>query len=537
MTEGTLKISQMDKGEALDGDEKIEMAQEGQPDSVHVTPEMILDFIRNKHMVINAVTSSRALLPTDIGKLLVATGSNDIKLTVNTGLPNYFWCRLKNKTNGKRLDVEGGTAVVTNPDLLYGVRLGGRAELQPNLGSNEFDLYGDLVPSATKALLLLFHGQSNATRREPKVSTTYPSNLKTFAGFGQASDRTDGGSVTNPIPNTGFETTAAFSEFGNDAEGLASGFAAVASSDYQEILTATPAIGARRYRDLMKGEGPYANLLRSFSYGKSFLLNSSDQIETLITWDQGEAEAVDTITQQQYVDVLTDLVYRFSKDYKFAQHDHANTNLKIMGVQICITAGEGWRNVQNAHLEKAIEGTGYYLAGPRYAYEYETDGTHITGLGKRLFAEYLAHRHQQIKSGSALPVYIVSAVRVGAVITLSYNTIIGNLVIDTTNVPETTTAFPDSKYGFECFVSSVGVSISTVTVSGTEAEITLSSDPAAQVEVRYAQMTWPGGLQSVSGTSSKLARGNIRDSGEYTALHDASSLHNWACHQTILTDV
>lgn len=545
----TLKISQMNKGNALSGEEMLEMAQQGKADSVHVTPDMINDFIRKKHMEIKEVVSSRILLPSDIGCLLVATGNNDIALTVNTGLPTGFWCRLKNKTNGQKFEIVAGTAAISNPEGLFGIGLGGRAELQPTINADEFDLYGDLEPSVTvtNGLLLLLHGQSNATRRAPKVTANYPPNLKTFTGFGQASDRTDGSSITSPIPNTGFESTALFSEFGEDAEGLAAGFANVSSESYQEIITATPAIGARHYRELMKGTGAYSNLIRSFDYGKKFLLQSADQMETLIIWDHGESDAdtsppggggtETTITKQQYLDILSDLVSAFTKDYTFSLNTPSPNNLIIMGVQICVTAGEGWRNVQNAHLEKAIENNGYYLAGPRYAYEYESDGTHITGYGKRLFSEYLAHRYQQVMTGNHLPVYIMSATRSGVYITLTYHTIEGNVVIDQAAVPETTTSFPNSKLGFECFVAGSSVGITSVSAAGNIVTIRLDTDPGAQVEVRYAQMTWPGGSQSVTGSASKLARGNIRDSGEYAALHDASKLHNWACHQTILTDI
>lgn len=397
--------------------------------------------------------------------------------------------------------------------------------------------------AATKSLILMPIGQSNATRRDSQVTLSYPSNLKSFTRYGQHSDRLDGSTVTNPIPNSYFLPTVAYSEFGENKEGIAPGFV-LANNDYDNVITFTPAIGARHFRELMKGTGSWSSMLWGIYNAVNELDGASDNLDIVAILDQGESDADSVppggggsegpITEQQYIDVLTEWTEYFFHDVPLAALNK-QTSTYFIGNQICITNGEGWRNVQNACVDAAQNVTNYYLAGPRYVFPYETDGVHITGEGKRLWAEYIRHRYEDIKSGTALPVFITSATRAGAVITLTYNTISGDLVIDTTNVPETTTRFSDSLYGFEVFDTGVAAAISTITVSGNQATITLSADPGNAVEVRYAQMTWPGGLQDVTGSNSALARGNIRDSGTRTAQYDSSTLYNWACHQSITT--
>jgi hypothetical protein len=393
-------------------------------------------------------------------------------------------------------------------------------------------------PPFGDSLLLLVAGQSNATRRASKVTTSYRSQFYTFNGVNEAVDRVDGQAVQTALPGSYFESLVAFSDFGINSESVAPGYAAVDTHD--TVLTFAPAVGARDYRTLKYGgEGPWEGLIQALQQGKALLTEGdATSIDYVLLWDHGEADADLTgsagaegpITQAEYLAVLQDLVTQYTFCASRALLDVAFTPI-VWGTAPCIVSTDAYRNVQNAHLQAAQTVSGYNLVGPKYAYAHESDGTHITGAGKRLFAEYIAKRVAQ----GGLPVHITSATRSAAVITLNYDTITGNLVIDTTAVPATNTAFPNSLHGFECLVGGTPQTINDVSVSGTQVTITLSADPGAPVLVRYAQQTWPGASQTVSGINSKLARGNIRDSGSHTALQDGSTLYNWACHQYITT--
>lgn len=399
--------------------------------------------------------------------------------------------------------------------------------------------------SGSTGAVLVSYGQSNAARRSPQVTFSYSSSLKCFNSVGnEPIDRTDGFATTYPLAGSWFDTVASFSEFGKNGESYAPGFAS--QSNFGQIITFTGAIGSMHYRNLMTGQGPWTNITMAFRRANSILKAQGIQyISYAMIWDHGEADAdllspsstaEGPITVQQYVDVLSDLVLNAGKTLS-AAINKPNSMPTILGVAPCHAGNDttGFRNVQDAHLTAAKTISGYYLVGPKYAYPHETDGVHITGAGKRLFAEYIALRYQDILNGYSLPVYMTSATRVGAVITVTYNTISGDLVIDTTNVPETTTAYPLSKNGFEFWQGGIGgtqIAVSSVSVSGKTATITLASTPVGAGELRYAQMPWPGGTASVTGITSRLARGNIRDSG-LRAAKDGTSLYNWACHQTI----
>lgn len=399
--------------------------------------------------------------------------------------------------------------------------------------------------SQLSALLLMSFGQSNATRWSPRMTFSYPPSLLTFSGANETVDRSDGLSVGNALDGSVFDAVAPYSEFGKDKEGYAPGFA-VASQGYGAILTHTPAIGGYEYRGLMSGLGAWTNLSNALRMGRKHLLASGyRKIDTLVLWDHGEADAdllppkgtgsEGPITKAEYADVLKDLSTNLFATVRMMHQSPAATAV-LMGVQPCLTPNDGARNVQSAHVEAARTVPGYHLAGPRYAFEYETDRTHIKATGKRRFAEYLALRHQDIVSGVALlPVHAVTAIRAGAVITATFATIQGDLVIDTANVPETSAAFPGSLYGVEYYYGGVQVPVTSVMVAGKVMTVTLSSVPVGAGELRIAQMT-VAGTGSVSGPTSKLSRSCIRDSGSRLAKYDNAPLYNWACHQTISTN-
>jgi hypothetical protein len=396
---------------------------------------------------------------------------------------------------------------------------------------------GDPLP--TNGILLLLYGQSNAKRRASKVTTVYPAKLKRFNGYMETSDRAVVSEVA-PLDGAQYGSMIAYDENSIDAEGWAPGFASVTPA--HTILANTPAVGARDWRELRPGQGPWSNLTQAIQRGVPLVLAAgAATCAPVLIWDHGEADA-DTIppgggsetavSQAEYLGILTQLVAQYRRWSRMALNDDS-IDLDVWGAFPVATPTAAYRDMQNAHLEAAQTVDGYNLIGPKYPYLHDTDGIHITGAGKRYFAEYAALR---IAAGG-LPVHMTGATRVAAVITVAFDTISGNLVIDTTAVPETTTAYVDSKNGFEVLLAGVAQAISTVTVATTNATITLSGDPGGQCVVRYAQQTWPGGAQTVTGVNSKLCRGNIRDSGGTASVLDGTMLYNWAVPQSITTDV
>jgi hypothetical protein len=397
------------------------------------------------------------------------------------------------------------------------------------------------VDEPANGILFLMYGQSNAKRRATKVSLSYPANLYRFNGYMETSDRPVVSEVA-PLDGAQFASLIAYDENSVDAEGWAPGFASV--TDAHTILAYTPAVGARDWRELRPGQGPWSNLVQAIQRGVPLVLaNGAETCDLVMIWDHGEADADTTppggggsetaVTQAEYLGILTQLVAQYHRWVQLALND-ISLEPDIWGSFPVATPTDGQRNVQNAHLQAAQTVNGYNLIGPKYPYLHDTDGVHILGSGKRFFAEYAALRIVQ----GGLPVHMTSATRTAAVIVVAFDTISGNLVIDTTAVPETTTAYANSKNGFEVLLAGVAQTISTVTVATTNATITLSGDPGGVVVVRYAQQTWPGGTQTVTGVNSKIPRGNIRDSGSTLSTFDGTTaLYNWAVPQSISTNV
>ena len=402
------------------------------------------------------------------------------------------------------------------------------------------DVPGVVIPPqvSTDAVLLLLFGQSNSKRREGNVTTSYPAGLRMFTGGAQASDRVDGRPESNPMAGSWFASTAPFSEAGNDGESWAPGYMSGAGAN--DVLALSVGLGGRHFRELRNGTSPWSNLAQALQVGPEVSVAAGTAAPDIVAiWDQGEADG-DTsapgggtsealITQAEYVEVLDELLDSYRMTYRLARQEPTATP-DIWITQIVQNTTVGHSAVRDAQLEAATTTSGLNLIGPKYAYL--TDGTaiHLLGSGHRLYAEYAAMR---VAEGGD-PVYATSAARAGAVITLAYNTISGDLVIDETAVPETTTSFPQSVNGFEAFVAGVQVGIASVTVSGTAVTITLDVAPLGPAEIRYAQMLTPTGNVTVTGVNSMVARGNLRDSGTRTAA-DSSTLYNWACHQTITT--
>jgi len=158
----------------------------------------------------------------------------------------------------------------------------------------------------------------------------------------------------------------------------------------------------------------------------------------------------------------------------------------------------------------------YYLAGPCYQYDDVGDGTHLTSESYRRLGEYLGHKMKQIEADSEWrPLYITSAVRSGAVITLTYNNPTGSaLVFDTTRI-----AAQDNQ-GFEIGGNSVNISDVSI-INNTTVEVTMATPGPCTL------------LYGVS-TSTLDKRGNLRDSESAVSAYNGEELSNWACKQSVV---
>jgi hypothetical protein len=154
--------------------------------------------------------------------------------------------------------------------------------------------------------------------------------------------------------------------------------------------------------------------------------------------------------------------------------------------------------------------TKIFLVTPKYIFNYQTDGIHLTAADEKLLGQYYAKALASILSGAGWkPLWPISATRSGSVITIVFNVPKGDLALDTSLVVN------PGNYGFEYTdASGSPPAISSVQVTARDTvKINLASTPSgSSKKVRYA-------FTGVSGNNAGRltgARGCLRDSdGNY----------------------
>lgn len=177
--------------------------------------------------------------------------------------------------------------------------------------------------------------------------------------------------------------------------------------------------------------------------------------------------------------------------------------------------------------DAAKDNADVYLVCPKYMLEYDTSGLHLTPAGYRRLGEYYAKAIDAVvtDSGTWTPLQPATCTRVGAVVTLTFDIPVGNLVLDTGHVSN------PGDYGFEWFDNGDGnsVSISSVALASgdTEVDITLSDTPTGTgQQVRYAYT----GIAGNHGGPTTGPRGNLRDQDTSATSRHGYSLYNWCIH-------
>lgn len=184
-----------------------------------------------------------------------------------------------------------------------------------------------------------------------------------------------------------------------------------------------------------------------------------------------------------------------------------------------IIHGLQWQAAKdNAHV---------HLVCPKYMLPYDSSGLHLTPAGYRQLGEYYAKAIDAVvtDAGAWTPLQPATCSRSGAVVTLTFDIPVGNLVLDTGYVSN------PGNYGFEWFDNGDGnvVTISSVALSAgnTEVEITLSDTPTGTgQQVRYAYT----GVAGNKAGSSTGPRGNLRDQDTSATSRHGYSLYNWCIH-------
>lgn len=390
----------------------------------------------------------------------------------------------------------------------------------------ELDL---LKTDSNKLVIFIPIGQSNATRWPDRVSgSATPLQLFTFNGGAQKNDDTAGQINSDfAVNESDMASLVSYNENGEDEEGTAPGFAAqIIGLSANTIYTWTGAIGSFHWRELRPSTSvwnSFAQALRQFTIlGKQ---NGFDDIEYVFYLDHGESEADDLapgglptdtpVTKQQYIDLLGNwndsirdyLGYITGKTTSIYSILLAPINFAGLTTEPTFTH----REVQQAQLEYCLSTTNTFMIGGKSQLDVDTDNIHITGLGRRYYAERAGYIYNKIIAGEAwTPVYMKSANRSSTTVTVECNVGGGGqLVIDIDSVSDTAPFIAGSKYGFEYYDSSGKIDITDITVNGKTMTVTLDSTPNGVDELlRCAQ------IQAANATTSSdfKPRTSIRSS-------------------------
>ncbi len=406
----------------------------------------------------------------------------------------------------------------------------------------------ELIQGEAKSLSIIMLGQSNAISRAPKVTTQYDVRLKTFNGGSQHYDYVTG-NITNPTPEIQMSSLVAFSEFARSEESWGPGLAStITRSSYDEVLFYAAGIGARHYRELKLGTGVFGEMTVADRNFRDLALNTT--VDRLFVLDHGEADADDSppggggteaiITQAAYLSIITDwrdTVLKYTDYMKGSTLPIPVLLISSMNLPGLSTQATdvGYKGVQNAQLQAGLTLTNTFMIGAKYQFEFETDQVHITGLGKRFYAEKAGLVYNKIlMNGFWKPMYMTSATEDATnTITATFNVPdAGNLVLDTTTLTETSTSHTGSMYGFEVYEDGVQNPITNVTVSGNQATITTQNAISGTLkELRIAQLNTTG-----LATNENKNRSNVRSDAETTrSIHDNTViLYDWAVPQSII---
>lgn len=167
----------------------------------------------------------------------------------------------------------------------------------------------------------------------------------------------------------------------------------------------------------------------------------------------------------------------------------------------------------------------FYCAGPKYWLQTNVDGIHLAAENSmRLGAMHARAAEAIINGNSWKPTHVVSAVRVGAVVTLRFHTPTGPLTLDTVNVSN------PGNLGIRYVDDTASASVQSVKLVGNNTvKVTLNTTPSgANPYIGIADI----GISGAAGGPVTGPRACLRDNSPDLDGY-GHSLFNWACHQRI----
>ena len=294
------------------------------------------------------------------------------------------------------------------------------------------------------------------------------------------------------------------------------------------VIVSAHGIGGQPYSDLKRGTVPYANILRAVVRG-AYLTRAAGlayDVPALI-WTQGEADRL--VDQATYLGWMEELQADITTDLRDIIGGTGPVRLLVDQISNWTSYGAVASDVPLAQLQAAIDNPGLiYCCGPKYMLP-TTDGVHLTAAASANLGARQGRALRQILDGAtAINLRAVSAVRSGAVVTLTFALPVGGAGIDL----HTGLVSDPGSYGLDWLDDGSGnaVTISSVAVaSATALTVTLSAVPTGGAQrIGIAAR----GLAAADGGPTTGPRSCIRSASADTDPFGGAMDH-YACHQII----
>jgi hypothetical protein len=306
----------------------------------------------------------------------------------------------------------------------------------------------------------------------------------------------------------------------------------------KNLLISSSAIDGENYTNLKQGTVPYTNCKTQATAGKTIATALGMNYQVLaICCPHGEADQVNVFNN----------TYTANLETWFA---NLNTDLKAISGQsgtipffLCQQNGyQPWAAHNHAAdaylystayqaLNAVLATPGMYIVGPRYPYQYNTDGLHLSPWCYRWHGEQYAKPIANVCFGVnnwlGFTPASLSYDDPSTTITQQYNVPVSPIVIDRTLV----LTQPNLGYTYADDQGVVTVQSVTLGGDGTSAKIKLSGSVAANTTRRL--LLGHGSAGTGGGNIVASGRTNLRDS-DATVSPSGFPLYNWAPHHCTL---
>lgn len=295
------------------------------------------------------------------------------------------------------------------------------------------------------------------------------------------------------------------------------------------LLTSCHGRNGRRIDQLEKGTLYYNNLMACVSEAKSECDRlGMPYMVPFVDWIQGEADS--SAAKGYYYGKLVKLQQDYTADIN--QRTGLTAEIPVLLDQ---TSSMTHYNLSSSfvpleQLQAALDMPDkFVMAGPKYNFEYFTDGVHMYGEGYARVGSMHARAARSILGGYIwMPTHAVSAKRTGTKVVVEFYCPHGSLTVDTGLVSD------PGNWGLT-FEDSTGVkAISSVKLlAGNRVEINLAEPPTGSGEfVGIADR----GIAGQPAGPRTGARSCLRDSSTDRDCYGLP-MYNWASHQQITVEV